>query len=369
MIDSLYLYPITLFESLITIFVVSKYSKLNPNYGLCLTGALCIGLSLLDSIRTDIDTYIHLSILFIIYAIEQYIEFRNKFKSISIWTNSLKYSLFGILSGLCLLNNQYIITVLSSIYTTSYALGYRYIEFATDFKEKIPLIIYVLSTPFGIFIGSFIHQKICVTALASGLFFSYGISNIYHSFKCNNLNIFKKYALLLCILFGLIIASIMNLYFSSIGTDIAINKIDYLEKNTLNSFSPYNDQLNITSPNHTLNTPPPSPPPNPPPNSPPSPPPNPPPSPPPNSPPSPPPNQPPSPPPNPPPSPPPNSPPSPPPNPPPPSPPPNPPPNPPPSPPPNPPPPSPPPNPPPNPPPSPPPNPPPSPPPNPPPNP
>ena len=322
MIESIYLYPTLVIESFV-MFFISKYIQGCPKYGLALTGAMCIGLSVSDiipKINDKLGNYIQLITIFMIYILQENIQIRNKLKQISLWSNSLNYSLFGILSGLCLTTDNNLIMILISICSTSYELGNRYIEFATDFKEKIPLIIYSLSTPVGYLISTFISEYIYINGLSSGLFFSYGILHIFNSFQCiSNLNMLKKYSLLLCVLFGLVIS-------------LHIRSND-IQQTQLITTSQSDEQIisYIPPPSTHLSPPPPNTPPNPPPSPPPNPPPSPPPSPPP---PNPPPSPPPSPPPNPPPSPPPNPPPSPPPNPPP-SPPPNPPPSPPPSPPPN----------------------------------
>ena len=50
MVDNNILFPIFLIESLICTFGLAKYFQINPIFGLSFTGALSIGLSLLDII-------------------------------------------------------------------------------------------------------------------------------------------------------------------------------------------------------------------------------------------------------------------------------------------------------------------------------
>ena len=53
MIDSIYLYPSLVIESL-SMFFISKYIQICPNYGLSLTGAIFTTVSLLELFPNDI---------------------------------------------------------------------------------------------------------------------------------------------------------------------------------------------------------------------------------------------------------------------------------------------------------------------------
>ena len=177
------IYPIIFLESLFSLFILPKYIQLSCEYGTSLTGGLLIGLysiELLPQYHTTYDYYIQFGTMFVLFAAEFYIERRNKIKHISLWMNSLKYIIYGFLSGLCVYeyNMEFFISILISNFTTSYTLGHRYIEYISDFKDKIPLILYVLSIPFGYFLNSHIDISFL------------GLVNLYNSsskssFKCS----------------------------------------------------------------------------------------------------------------------------------------------------------------------------------------
>ena len=198
MIEYTYIYPSIFVETLLVL-LLSKYIQFSPNYGLSISGAIFTGLSVLDLIPnlTRNDKYISLISIYLIYMIESYIQYRNQIKSMSLWTNCLNVSMFGVLSGVCFFQKNMYISVLISIFSTSYALGNRYIEYTTNYKDKVPILLYALSTPIGVYLSYYIPSDMSINGLASGIFFSYGLLNVVDSFKNKNTHPSKTYYLLL----------------------------------------------------------------------------------------------------------------------------------------------------------------------------
>lgn len=243
MFHDLLISPILFVESLFSTFVLSKVTSINPVYGNSASGAILSGLSvtgIIPEIESFIGLIMILASMFILFCTQTLTEFHNSKKTISIWTNCIGLSCYGLVSGLSLSLTsgldfvQYTASIVLSILAVSYSLGHRYIEYISNFKEKIPLLMFSLSTPIGMLLGTYVDidsiDSDILLGISAGTFLMFGINNLISSGKNMN-NVYlenqehthSRIFMCLSVLIGLIISGVLQ---SSLVHDIVIKNPD-----------------------------------------------------------------------------------------------------------------------------------------------
>ena len=145
-----------------------------------------------------------------------------------------------------------------SILSISYSLGYRYIEYISDFKEKIPVLIFSLSTPVGLLIGRYSSLDSANTdillGISAGTFVMFGINNLLLAGR-NTDNVYLETApkpnnkLFVCLsvfigltISGLLQSSVISNIVNTNSTDLLFNVTDSYSTDLL---------LNVTDSNAT----------------------------------------------------------------------------------------------------------------------
>ena len=230
MFRDMYIAPIMFVEALFGCLLIPKIASVNSIYGNGLSGGVLTGLAvsgIIPNIETFYGFVATLSSVFVLFCIQTMIDSRNIRKTISIWSNCFGMSCYGITSGIALrlvdgdAFIKYTFSLMLSILTVSYSLGNRYIEYASNTKDKLPLVMYSLSAPVGMVIGEYsgvtsLSSDILLGASA-GTFLMFGINNLISYTKPVSVlyleNSGKKYNsffVCLSVLCGLVISLILQ---------------------------------------------------------------------------------------------------------------------------------------------------------------
>jgi len=278
MFQELFISPIIFLESILSSFILPKATSINPAYGNAASGAILSGLAItgiIPEIKSFIGLVMTLVSMFVLFCIQTVTDVHNSKKTISIWSNCIGLSAYGLISGLSLSSTvglefvQYAASIMLSTLAISYSLGHRYIEYISDLKDKIPLLLHSLSTPLGLVLGRYSQldsiNSDLLLGISAGTFLIFGINNIFSSEKINDnayletqpkLN--NKIFICLSVFAGLVISSILQ---SSIITNLvdsnisnSLNITDYNSTEMLANVTNYNSTetfVNITDYNST----------------------------------------------------------------------------------------------------------------------
>ena len=228
--------PIIFLESIVASFVLPKATSINPVYGSAATGSILSGLAItgiIPEINSFIGLVMSLVSLFALFCIQTMIDIHNSKKTISIWSNCIGLSCYGLISGISLgLTSdiefiQYAASIMMSTLAISYSLGYRYIEYISNFKDKIPIVLFSLSAPLGIMLGRYspldsLNPDVLL-GISAGTFLFFGMHNIINSGKStDNISLENQdtqsnhLVVCLCVLAGFILSTVLQ---SSLLTD------------------------------------------------------------------------------------------------------------------------------------------------------
>lgn len=267
MFQEIFISPVLFIESIIGCLVLPKLSIINPVYGNAVSGGVLTGLSTIGIIP-HIDSFLGhivvLSTLFVLFCIQHSIDLHNSRKTISLWTNCVGMSCYGLISGLSLSLTsgyefiKYAVSLIVCTLTISYAIGYRYIEYITKSNDRIPLLMYTLSTPLGLVIGrysglSYVSSDLLL-GVSAGTFLSFGINSMLsHTKSVSAIYLDKEIKehnnILLCfsVLCGFVLSAILQ---SHIFIDI-INSINKEDSNEL-LLNNTNSSILLNNTNSTL---------------------------------------------------------------------------------------------------------------------
>ena len=251
MFQDILISPVIFIESILSSFILPKATSVNPDYGNAAAGAILSGLAvtgIIPEISSFIGLVMTLMSMFLLFCIQTVLDVHNSKKTMSIWSNCIGLSSYGLISGLSLSLTsglefvQYTASILLSTLAISYSLGYRYIEYMSNFKDKVPILMFSLSTPIGLLIGRYsgldsINTDILL-GLSAGTFVMFGINSILTAGK-NTDNVYlestpkpnNKLFVCLSVLVGLSISgllqsSIISNIVDSNTTDILLNVTD-----------------------------------------------------------------------------------------------------------------------------------------------
>lgn len=197
MFQELLFSPIIFLESILSSFFLPKATFVNPVYGNTASGAILSGLAIIGIIP-QIESFIGLLMtlisMFVLFCIQTVVDIHNSKKTISIWSNCICLSSYGIVSGVSLSLTsdvefiKYAASIMISTLAISYSLGYKYIEYVSEFKDKIPIILFSLSTPIGMLLGELFDNKSSdlFLGISAGTFLMFGINNIFNSESSEN---------------------------------------------------------------------------------------------------------------------------------------------------------------------------------------
>ena len=258
MFHELLISPIILLESIFSSFILPKATSINPEYGNAASGAILSGLAI-TGIIPEINSFIGLVMallsMFILFCIQIVLDVHNSKKTISIWSNCIGLSAYGLISGLSLSLTsgldfvQYAVSIMLSTLAISYSIGFRYIEFMSDFKDKLPVLLFSLSTPLGLVVGRLSDLDLVNTdillGISAGTFIMFGINSVLMAGK-NTDNVYlesqpkqnNKLYVCLSVLIGLTIAALLQ---SSVIADMVDSNSTELLLNVTNT------ELNVTN--------------------------------------------------------------------------------------------------------------------------
>ena len=248
MFQDILISPVIFVESIISSFLLPKATTINPDYANAASGAMISGLAV-TGIIPEIDSFIGLVMtlvsMFVLFCMQTVVETHNSKKTISIWSNCIGLSSYGLISGLALSQAsgvdfvQYAPSIMFSTLAISYSLGYRYIEYISVFKDKLPILMFSLSTPVGLLSGRYIGldsvNADLMLGISAGTFVMFGINSVLMAGR-NTDNVYLETApktnnksfICLSVLAGLVISGVLQstIIDSSDSTDLAFNVTD-----------------------------------------------------------------------------------------------------------------------------------------------
>ena len=249
MFQDILISPIIFVESILSAFLLPKATSVNPDYSNAASGAVLSGLAvtgIIPEINSFIGLVMTLVSMFILFCMQTVVDIHNSKKTISIWSNCIGLSSYGLVSGLSLSLTssgleflQYTASIMLSILAISYSLGYRYIEYMSDFKDKLPILMFSLSTPVGLLIGRYsgfdsVNPDLFL-GISAGTFIMFGINSILMAGK-NTDNVYlesepkpnNKLFLCLSVLLGLSISGLLqsSIIADSNSTELLFNVTD-----------------------------------------------------------------------------------------------------------------------------------------------
>jgi fumarate reductase subunit D len=191
MFQEIFISPVLFIESLIGCLLLPKMTVINPVYGNAASGGVLTGLATIGIIP-QIDSFIGqimiLVTIFVLFCVQNVVDVHNSRKTISLWTNCLGMSCYGLVSGLAMSLTdgyefiKYATSLIISTLAISYAMGFRYIEYVSRSNDRLPLIVYSMSTPVGLLIGRFSglsHIKSdMLLGVSAGTFLTFGIHSM-----------------------------------------------------------------------------------------------------------------------------------------------------------------------------------------------
>jgi len=245
MFQDILISPVIFIESIISSFILPKATSINPDYANAASGAMLSGLAV-TGIIPEIDSFIGLVMtlvsMFVLFCIQTVIETHNSKKTISIWSNCIGLSSYGLISGLALSLTsgvdfvQYASSIMFSTLAISYSLGYRYIEYISDLKDKLPILMFSLSTPVGLLIGRYsgldsVNTDL-ILGISAGTFVMFGINSVLMAGR-NTDNVYletepkpnNKAFVCLSVLIGLAVSGVLqsSILDSSETTELVFN--------------------------------------------------------------------------------------------------------------------------------------------------
>jgi len=178
-------------ESILGCFILPKLTQIDSVYGNSISGGVLTGLATVSLIPRINSFHGFLTLLITIFVAScgnTAINAHNYIKTISIWTNCFGVSCFGIISGFSLGvtdGYEYIqlaTSLIISFLAISYSVGNIYIEYTTQFIDKLPILMFSLSTPVGLILGKLLHltdtKSSVMLGISSGTFLFMGMNNI-----------------------------------------------------------------------------------------------------------------------------------------------------------------------------------------------
>jgi hypothetical protein len=230
MFKEIFISPVLFVEAMAGCLILPKLTSVNPVYGNAASGSILTGLAIVGIIP-QIDTFwghvVVLITMFILFCAQTIVDNHNTRKTISLWTNCAGMSCYGLMSGLSMSLVfgyefvRYATSLAISILAVSYSMGHRYIEYITESNDRLPLVLYSLSTPLGLIAGRYsglsaINSDLLLGASA-GTFLTVGIQGLLsHSKTVQSLYLetepIKPNSLRVCasVLAGLTIAGILQ---------------------------------------------------------------------------------------------------------------------------------------------------------------
>lgn len=191
MFKDIYIAPVLFLESILGCFMLPKIASINPAYGTSMSGGLLTGFAVSGIIPQIHSFYGYVSALcamFVLYCVQTAIDSQNVRKTVSLWSNCLGMSSYGLVSGvsLSLVTGHKLIhfaaSLIISTLAISYSLGNRYIEYVSRFKDKVPLLAYCASTPIGMIAGKYsgidTASSNVLFGVSAGTFLMFGITNL-----------------------------------------------------------------------------------------------------------------------------------------------------------------------------------------------
>lgn len=271
MFQDILISPVIFLESVLSSLILPKATSVNPDYGIAASGAILSGLAV-TGIIPEINSFLGLIMIlvsmFVLFCMQTVLDIHDSNKTISIWSNCFGLSSYGIISGISLSLTsglefvQYTASIILSTLAISYSLGYRYIEYIPEFKDKLPILMFSSSTSVGLLIGRYFGLDSINTDLllgiSAGTFLMFGINNILMVQKKENIYLepqqkkSNKKLICLSVLIGLTISGLLQ---SPIISDIIDSNSEILF-NVTNSTdiladSNSTDIFNVTDSNST----------------------------------------------------------------------------------------------------------------------
>ena len=239
MFQDLLIFPILFIESVFSAFILPKSNSVNPDYGNAAAGSIMTGLAV-TGIIPDINSFIGLLMtlvsMFVLFCMQTFIDIHNSKKTISIWSNCLGLSSFGLISGLSLSLTsgldfiKYASSIVLSTLAISYSVGFKYIEYMSNFKDKLPVLMFSLSSPIGLVIGRYSGLHLVNTdillGISAGTFIMFGLNSILMAGK-NTGNVYlesqpksnNKLYVCLSVFTGLTISGLLQSSIFSVDTN------------------------------------------------------------------------------------------------------------------------------------------------------
>ena len=192
MFQEILISPILFVEAVFGCLVLPKITSVDPVYSSSVSGGVLTGLStigIMPQIHSFWPRIAILATMFVLFCLQTLVDHHNARKTISLWTNCFGMSCYGAISGLSLslvsgyAFVQYVASILVSTLSISYSLGNRYIEYVSNSNDRLPLILFSLSTPVGLVVGrysglSFFSDSELLLAISAGTFLTFGIQSL-----------------------------------------------------------------------------------------------------------------------------------------------------------------------------------------------
>lgn len=263
MFEEIFMSPVLFIEAIFACLVLPKITIINPVYGSAASGGVLTGLAtvgIIPQIESFWGHVVVLATMFALFCIQTAVDNHNSRKTISLWSNCVGMSCYGLVSGLSLSLVygyefiRYAVSLVISTLAISYAMGHRYIEYVSESNDRLPLILYSLSTPVGLVVGRYSGlsdvKSDLLLGVSAGTFLTFGIHSLLsHSKRTSALYLEtpeKKYSnVILCcsVLVGLCVSGILQ---SSVFTSIMDN-VNSTGSENQNSTNVLNVALNSTN--------------------------------------------------------------------------------------------------------------------------
>ena len=250
MFREIFISPILFLESLACCFLLPKVTSIDPVYGSAASGAVLTGLAvtgILPEIESFVGLVMSLISMFVLFCIQTIAEGRNSKRTISLWSNCVGLSCYGLVSGFALSLTsglefvQYSTSIMISTLAISYSIGNRYIEYISNLKDRIPVLLFSVSAPLGLAVGRYTALSSFNTdillGLTAGTFLMFGINNVLSANKSTNVYLenppdsMKNPLICAAVLCGLTVSALLQ----SPVLSLVIDSNDVLLSNSTNS--------------------------------------------------------------------------------------------------------------------------------------